>query len=299
MRCRLRSRAILLAALAMPGWASGVEVATERAGGSRLAERLVHDDADLVLVVSGEQRGVVGPCGCGVRPLGGLERQQAYVTALQKVGPPVAVLHAGAWLDSTADGGEVTAPARAANQAIVEALAAVRIDALNVGWRDLAGLGSVPPRVVTANLKSPNELPDLLTVSAGEHTVAITGVSRRGPSYLFPEDAHFVEPVAAVEQLLPRAAEAALFVVLVYDDPEAAVALAALDGVDLVVEAAGYQARWAAVADKAVRVRTWDQGTRLTELRLWLGDEGLARVLHREVDLDEQLLKGAKRGSKR
>lgn len=299
MRSRLRFCAILLAALAMPGWASGVEVATERAGGSKLAERLVRDDADLVLVVSGEQRGVVGPCGCGVRPLGGLERQQAYVMALEKAGPPVAVLHAGAWLDSTADGGEVTAPARAANEAMVEALATVRIDALNVGWRDLAGLGTPPTGVVTANLKSPRELPDLLTVPVGEHTVAITGVSRQGPSYLFPEGARFVEPVEAVEQLLPRVAEADLFVVLVYDDPEAAVALAALDGVDLVVEAAGYQARWAAVADEAVRVRTWDQGTRLTELRLWLGDEGLARVLHREVDLDEQLLKGARRGSKR
>ena len=299
MRSRLRFCAILLAALAMPGWASGVEVATERAGGSKLAERLVRDDADLVLVVSGEQRGVVGPCGCGVRPLGGLERQEAYVMALEKAGPPVAVLHAGAWLDSTADGGEVTAPARAANEAMVEALATVRIDALNVGWRDLAGLGTPPIGVVTANLKSPRELPDLLTVPVGEHTVAITGVSRQGPSYLFPEGARFVEPVAAVQALLARAAEADLFVVLVYDDPEAAVALAALEGVDLVVEAAGYQARWAAVADEAVRVRTWDQGTRLTELRLWLGDEGLARVLHREVDLDEQLLKGARRGSKR
>jgi hypothetical protein len=274
--------------LTIGGTAHGVELTTERASGDRLLDRVVRDDADLVVLASSEHRGQVGPCGCEARPLGGLQRAHDYAEAVRGTGVPTLVVHAGGWLDTTADEGRITSAAKRSNEAFTRGLRQVQVDVLNVGFGDLAALELARPGLVSANLRSDAAVLQGTVREVGEHRVALTGVSRRGPTYLLPEGATHRAAVPAAREVLERL-DGALSVVLVYDDPQAAVDLADQPWVDLVIEAAGYKARWPAVegAHGGVRVRTWDQGVRLTELRLWLGDDGeLQRVLHREVDLD-------------
>lgn len=284
----------VLAILALPLLfaleASAVEATTERADGARVEARLADDDAELVILVSSEHRGDPEACGCGVRPLGGLARQQTYVEAVEATGTPSLVLHAGGWLASEADQGVITDASRAANARMMRALRGVRVDALNAGWPDVAALELARPGLVSATLRADVPVLEADVHAVGGVRVAVTGVTRGGPAYLWREGTEVRDAVQAVAAVRDRV-EADLLVVLVYDDPEAAVAVARLPGVDLVVEAGGYTARWPAVVEgEAVRVRTWDQGARLTELRLWRDPDGpLARVLHREVDLDEAL----------
>jgi hypothetical protein len=62
-----------------------------------------------------------------------------------------------------------------------------------------------------------------------------------------------------------------------------------LPGVDVVVDAARYHGRYAPLTDGALHVRTWEQGQRLTELRLWMGADGPTKARVRQVDLDGEL----------
>lgn len=253
------------------------------------AARAIHDDASLVLLVSGEHQGRVGACGCEGRPLGGLARQQAYVEAVEATGSPSLVLHAGAWLDAGASGMELTERARVANEGFLRALRRVRVDVLNTAWPDLAALeGRGRPGLVASGLHHDDSpVLDVVTREVGGVRVAVTGMSRAGMPYLMPPGTETVPGVAGVQAALDGV-ERDLAVVLVYDDPEGARAVAQLPGVDVVVEAARYNGRWEPFVDGALHVRTWEQGQRLTELRLWVG-EGLERAMVRQVDLDAEI----------
>jgi len=276
-----------LLALGLPGMAAAVEVDVEVVPQGPLVDRVVRDDAHLVLLVTSEHAGDPAPCGCGLDPLGGLARQEAYAQAVRQTGVPTLVLHAGGWLDSTADEGELTPQARAANDAMMGALRGIGVDVLNVGWPDLAGLEAARPGLVSANLLTDEPVLRRVITEVDGRRVLITGVSRGGPAYL--QRAPVVGAADGVREVLQLSPDPALAVVLAYDDPQAARSVAQLDGVDLVVEAGAYQARWKPLTDGAVHVRTWDRGQRLTELRLWLGDEGLTKVVVREIPLDARL----------
>ena len=159
----------------------------------------------------------------------------------------------------------------------------------------LAALAEPRPGLVSANLLTPLPVLRRVVASVGGHDVLVTGVSRGGPDYLWPPGTQVVPAVDGVEEVLSLSPERSLSVVLAYDDPKAARAVSQLPGVDLVVEAGDYQARWKPLVEQAVHVRTWRQGLRLTELRLWVGDDGLQRVVLREVALDEALDRGGRR----
>lgn len=254
------------------------------------AARVVSDDADLVLLVSGEQAGKVGACGCEGRPLGGLARQQAYVDAVEATGTPLLVLNAGGWLDPGASGVELTDRARVVNDGFLRGLRRVRVDVLNAGWPEWAALeGRGRPGLVASGLHH-HDVPvlDVVVQDVGGVRVAVTGMTRAGMPYLMPAGTHSVPGVAGVKAALDGV-ERDLSVVLVYDDSEGARAVSMLPGVDVVVEAARYHGRYAPLSDGALHVRTWEQGQRLSELRLWVGEEGLTKAHVRQVDLDAEL----------
>jgi hypothetical protein len=254
------------------------------------AARVVSDDADVVLLITGEQAGQVGACGCEGRPLGGLARQQAYVEAVEASGTPSLVLNAGGWLDPGASGMELTERAQVANEGFLRGLRRVRVDVLNAAWPDWAALqGRGRPGLVASGLHH-DHLPvlDVVVRDVGGVQVAVTGMTRAGMPYLMPPGTQTVPGVAGVQAALDEV-ERDLAVVLVYDDPEGARAVSMLPGVDVVVDAARYHGRYAPLTDGALHVRTWEQGQRLTELRLWMGADGPTKARVRQVDLDGEL----------
>ena len=288
---QLVAKAALLASARIASAAELVEDPGARRGAA--VDRVVVDDADLVLLLTGEQGGEVEPCGCADRPLGGLFTAEAYVHAVEGAAASadgVWVLNVGGWLDATAAGDRLTVDAVSANSAFLAGLRRVRLDAANVGWTEVAALGGrARPGMLSANVDGVVGVVDHLLREVAGRRVLVTGVTRAGRPFLWPEGATVQPAAAAVAALIARV-PADVVVVLVHDDPQAAVAIAALPGVDLVVEGAGYRERWAPdTAGGAVRVRTWTEGARLTELRLWLDDAGIHRLLHRTVDLDEAL----------
>lgn len=130
-----------------------------------LRRRLADDDADLVLVVASEHRGTVGPCGCSVEPLGGLDRIDTYVQAMRRKHPetPVVALHAGGLWSVRPDEGLVEAAGTFA------AILATPEDALGV--RHASGLPWV---------EAPRQ------VRVGDLTVVVTGAEQAGEQR--PED---------------------------------------------------------------------------------------------------------------
>ncbi len=269
------------------------EVVGETAPLGRLDARVVNDDADLVLLYAGEQAGEVGPCGCSESPKGGLERVQAYANAVRATGAPALLLNAGEWLSAGHDGGQLDAEALAKNTEMFRALRTARFDALNVTVRDWPDVARGPrPGLVSANLRHP-EVPVVRyrLLQAGDVTVAVTGVSRAGLPFLQPPGLEEQPVVASVAALVPEMrARADVVVVLAYEVAAQVPALAAIPGVDVVIEADDYQARYGPwVEGEAVWVRSWQGTTRLGELRLWLDDGAVARALDRVVDLDEDV----------
>jgi hypothetical protein len=163
----------------------------------------------------------------------------------------------------------------------------VRVDALNVGWSEFATLqGRGRTGLVSGTLHGAQPVVDATLLEAGSVRVAVTGITRAGMPYLMPEGTRVTDSVGWV-QAWAADVDADLTVVLVYDDPAAARDVAQLPGVDVVVDAARYNGRWAPFTDGAVHVRTWEAGTRLTELRVWLNEEGSQRINVREIDLDD------------
>jgi hypothetical protein len=249
------------------------------------AERVVRDDADVVLLYASEQRGLVGPCGCDVHPKGGLDRIGAYADAVRATGSPTLLLNAGRWLASEHDGGELDARSLALNTEMHTALRTTRFDALNVTLHDWPDVARGPrPGLVSANLRHPDvPVVRYRVVEAGELTVAITGVSRPGLPYLQPDGLEERPPLDALTALAPEMEDRADLVVVADLVP----ALAAVPGVDVVVEADHYTARYGPWAESdAVWVRSWNGTSRLGELRLWVEDGRVVRALDRVVDLD-------------
>ena len=280
------------AAPAAPGpSARAVELLDDGGGRTGAAsERVVVDDADLVLLVTGEQHGQVGACGCEGRPLGGLARQQAYVEAVEATQAPMLVLNTGGWLDARAMGMELTERARVANEGFLRALRRVRVDVLNVGWSEWAALdGRARPGLVSSGLHhDPTPVLDVVVREVGGRRVAVTGMTRPGFPYLMPEGTRVGSGVASVQQALATVAYD-VAVVMVYDDPSGARAVSMLPEVDVVLDAAQHRGRFEPLTDGALHVRTWEEGQRLSELRLWLSEEGIERAMVRWVDLDARI----------
>lgn len=257
----------------------------------RLSERIVRDDAELVLLYGGEQRGDQGDCGCPGDPRGSLGRLEAYAEAVRSTGAPVLQLDPGNWLDDPVGvDQDLRADALVRNEHMVSAMEAGNWTALNVTFRDLPWLGRSgrwPEGVVSANARGFDALPTHRIVEVGGRTVAITGVTHWAKDYLQPDGLEALDPVEALVQLLPALREEAdVVVVMTYGLGRRIKEVVALDA-DIVVEADSLRSRFGPVyQDGTVLVRSNEQTQMLGELRLeWDGD-GLARAWERSIDLD-------------
>ncbi len=272
------------------------EVEQDDAATGPLAARLAAPDgADLVVLYGGEQGGDLGTCGCESRPLGSLARVEGYRRAVVRRGDPVLLVSSGGTLDASVDAdGRLRPDSREANAAMIEGLRAGAWTVWNVGVPDLPYLIEVgfPPEAVSANLRPDDpDAPRPAThriVHVGGRAVGVTGVSR-APETIAGWGAD--DPFDALRGVLAELrAHVDVVVVLAYHPGREVESLVRLPGVDVLIEAGGFEARWPAVARGAgLWARSDHQTRRLGELRLWLGEDGVSRSVDRHVDLDARI----------
>jgi hypothetical protein len=253
-------------------------------------EAVEADGASLVLLYSGEQRGVIGPCGCDASPKGGLGRLVTMAQSRQQAQPdtPVVLLNVGAWLSSEVGVGELSERAHLDNEWFSRALEVHPFDVLNVTPHEIPSLS---PRagLVSASHRLP-EVQPYAVVERGGVSVAITGVSQDRLTYLQPSGVEVLPPVQAVQDLLPELQQYDVVVVMVYDLPQQARAIAALPGVDVVIEGGGYAERWPAqLVGDTIWVRSREEGASLGELRLWLQDGEVVKAADRVLRLPSEV----------
>lgn len=261
---------------------AGPEVVVADSPEGRPDARVVAGDgATLSLVYGGEQEGAVGACACDAYPKGGLGRVRTMTEAIRAADPsvPVLLLNPGAWRASANAGGGLAPEAVDRNVHLDRALGVVGFDALNVSYRDRPSLPEVEGAVSATHGPVAVRTFDLDGLR-----VVVTGVSRAGLPFLQPEGLSPPPPVEAVTGLALRPED--LVVVLAYDVGADAKALAAVPGVDVVIDAARWIGRYDPVrVGDALWVRSWDASTRLGELRLWVEDGRVVRAVDRMIDL--------------
>ncbi len=246
-------------------------------------KRLSDVPADVVLLYGGEQHGVLGPCGCDERPKGGLDRALRYFSAVAERDAGVLLVNTGGWAEPTTDlQGRPTLEAAAATGEVVRNL--TDWHAVNVGWRDIPAvqLGGVPAGAVSANVDGVERWRDL-----GE--VVVTGVTGAGPGARAAADVS--DGVDAVRELLPELTSAgSIVVVLAYEMGPDTERLAGLPGVDVVIEAGGFEQSHPPWADAdTVWVRSRYETQRIGELRLSVADGVVTGALDRHIDLDRKV----------
>lgn len=252
----------------------------------------VGDGASLALVYAGEQGGRIGPCGCDASPKGGLGGLATWVAAAREADDtvPVLLLNPGAWASSATDIGVLTAAAKRNNAWFHRAWYEVRFDAANVTFRDIPSLAPHPGLVSATHRPTDAPVARYKTFELGGLKVAVTGVSRDGLEYRRPTDTHVEAPLDALRALLPELRQHDLVVVLAYDVGRDIAEIAALPGVDVVIEAAAYTERWPPLAvGDAVWVRSRDAGAELGELRLWVEDGVVVRAVDRRLPVGPDL----------
>jgi 2',3'-cyclic-nucleotide 2'-phosphodiesterase (5'-nucleotidase family) len=272
------------------------ELSKERVSGA-LDERFAGGDgASLSLLLVGEHDGRLGPCGCSTVPRGGMARLASAVAARRADDPtPDLLLHGGNWLSAattlTGDGGELLSrEALDADVVMHRALGRLPFDALNTTFRDLPGVPFGPhPGMLAANARGHGQpvVADKTFVRGAEEVVVI-GVSAAGLQALQPAGTGWTDPVEAVRSA-PRPG-AAVVVVLAYGLGARVAELAAVPGVDVVVDTHAWQGVFEPLAlGDTVVVRTPADGGSLVELRLWVEEGVVTAALQRTVPLDHDV----------
>lgn len=266
----------------------------------RLEDRLVQDDADLVVYYGSEHRGTMETCGCPGETHGSLPRLQGWIEASRAANPgiPTLTLHGGWFLeDSIGAGGGLRQDVPTMNRWMMVGLAAMSWDAINVAWPDLPGLenlGTPFPELplTSANVSGPVDLPRIqpfLKVERAGMRVGIVGITAKGTSFLADPRYKVKDPVASAERVLQDLEGQVDWVVLLaYDAVDASRTLArAHPQIRLVVDA--WQHRESVdpfLVNQALWVRSWYETWRVGELRLWMDGGSITRALDRKVDLD-------------
>lgn len=189
---------------------------------------------DLRVVAITDLQGYLEPCGCTSRPLGGIDRLAARLTALSEGTPTIFVSAGDLWLAPQSHGAGAETQERWRAETLSEILKDLGLDALSPGPADLregverfaALRDRLGAPVVAAGARVGDEtLPAIATVRLGDRRVDVVGLSRLD-----------VDPLpAAREALAARTNAPELTIALVVGDRRLARDAATLPGVDLVV----------------------------------------------------------------
>ncbi len=179
---------------------------------------------------------------------------------------------------------------------MVDGLAAAGFDVLNVTLHDLPWLGAQPSwplGAVSANITAPDGRapPTHRVFTRDGLRVAVTGVTVPGLEVMQPLGFGFTAPADAIEALLPTLrAEADVVVVLAFGLGPDAKRVAALPGVDVLIEADGFGPRMEAFSrGEMLWARANAQTETLGELRLEVAEGRVIRAVDRAIDLDPSL----------
>ena len=264
------------------------EVVSSTADEKRLDQRISDEPADLVILYGGEQDGQLGTCGCPGDPKGSLGRVESWRDRAAERNEPVLLVNVGNWLTDPVGVGNALHPsAFRRNAAMLDAV--TNWDALNVSFRDLPYLGTVdegwPAGVVSANASG---LPDVVSAEVNGRSIAIVGVTAWKKDYLQPEGVERIDPIEALETLLPTL-EQDLVVVLSYGLGKRNKAITALD-VDVLIDGDTHRSNVPAlVVDDTVWVRSRFETQYLGELRLQLDDDGVTYAHDRAISMDRRI----------
>jgi hypothetical protein len=275
----------------MTAWAGGMEVLSEPAGSGSVRKQVIRDDASVVLLFGGEQRGSLDTCGCPRWPRGGLPRIEGYrAVAERRSNVPYVLLNTGYWLDDTIGvDGQMRRDVRVLNQWMMRGVAAGGWDALNVSRHDLPFVAEgVSEAVVSASIDG---VSDVQMVRVGDLVIGVTGIAGPSLSALEPEGFDYEPDVhASLDRVMPKLAAADLVVVLAYDIGREARSIAQRSDVDVLLEAGTFESRFEPfVEGDTIWLRSRNQTKRLGELRLWLDDERIVRAVDRRIDLDDRI----------
>jgi len=256
------------------------------------------DGADLVILYGGEQEGLMGTCGCDARERGSLARVDGYRRLVERANAntPLLLLNAGAWLDNTiGDTLDLRVDAKVANRGMMEAMDLARWDVLNVGFRDMPWFreAAIPANAVSANVRpidGASGPESYRMVEAGDHRVAVTGLSVEGMKFLQPDSHTYEDPIVALEALIPQMrAEADLIVVLGYHLGRLAPQLTRLD-VALLIDADEFKEQHEPILEHGTLwIRSRWRTERLGELRLFLQEGAITGARDRMIDLDYRI----------
>ena len=272
----------------LSAWAEPTVTTRDLTGHRVAALQRADHPSDMVVVYAAEQYGSIGPCGCNDYPMGGMARVERYAERLAKREATSAVLKlyaGGAFLPARAAGEiRVLSGQLHPNEAMARVLERGAWDAVNITCGDLHADApwAFPSGSLSTNLLGlDGELPRHRVIERNGISTLVLGVTgtcgdqnQRG--------VRVSDPLHAVQTALAARGEAIdRVVVLTHRVGETVSAIARLEGVDVVIEADGYTARYPPVfaSGQAVWVRTWREAERLGELRLdWDNNGRLLRA---------------------
>lgn len=268
-----------------------------------LRQRISESPADVVIFYGGEHKGSTQTCGCPKRPRGSLSRLAAYIEGSREANPdtPSLLVNGGYWLESAIGlDGKQRADVAAMNRWMLQGVAQSGWDALNVSLTDLTAIAALLADagaeavnalpIVSANIHGPGIQP-YVVVERGGQRIGITGIAASEPVLSDLPGYSIDPPQTAVATLNELAGKADVVVLLAYQAPEAAKALATqVPALDVVIDTARHSEFYEPfVMGHAVWVRSHYQTMRLGELRLNLSDGAVRGALDRKIDLDSQL----------
>jgi len=299
---------LLLPAAGLVAWPAAGEKPDDEAGAAEEGPLVPEGDRpDLILIYTGRVRGFVEPCGCPRNPAGGLSRRAAYLDLLADRYPRASIVLAETG-DFAADPDE---PGRLKSSTYVQGLDEFGYDVVGLGERELTGgldlfedlfrkkgfplisasftlRGSaepfVEPYVVREVALRRGRSIRIGFISLTSHNSAFASVAADGRAVVTRD------PVAQARSWLPRVkAESDLVVLLAnLSGREVRDVVEAVPGaIDLVLAA------WSdRISPRALEeiggvptLYSGDQGRRLGEVRIFLDDHKVSRMIAHHIHL--------------
>lgn len=257
-----------------------------------------HDDADLIIFYGGEEKGSLDVCGCPDRPRGGLARFASFVDATREANPDTdtLIVNGGYWLDDAMGlDGQPRLDTPILNRWMITGLQQLGVDALNVGYNDMAGINSVGGNaedlpLVSANVSGPGVRPFQI-IDTQEISIGITGISAPGLTFLETPEFVVTDPhETGLSVLESLRSEVDIVILLAFQAPEAAKSLAASGLVDVIIDTNRHITFSPPFRqDGAIWVRSHMQSMRLGELRITFDGDRITHVIDRKIDMDTQI----------